>query len=60
MRPTRLEIGDGAKKIQECDLAATLEEQRFQLDAAVKSLPTIRVTVIGKGMNVALSELELH
>jgi hypothetical protein len=59
-RPTHLEIGDGTKKIQDCDLENTAEEQRFQLDAAVKTLPVIRVTVVGKGKNVALSELEIH
>jgi hypothetical protein len=59
-RPVRLEIGDGTKKIQNCDLESTAEEQRFQLDAAVKALPVIRVTVVGKGKNVALSELEIH
>lgn len=60
MHPVRLEIGDGTKKIQDCDLASTSEEQRFQLDAAVKTLPMIRVTVVGKGKNVALSELGIH
>jgi len=59
-RPVRLEIGDGTKKIQDCDLESTAEEQRFQLDAAVKALPVIRITVVGKGKNVALSELEIH
>jgi hypothetical protein len=59
-RPVRLEIGDGTKKIQDCDLESTAEEQRFQLDAAVKALPVIRVTVVGKGKNVALSELEIR
>lgn len=59
-RPVRLEIGDGTKKIQDCDLESTAEEQRFQLDGAVKALPVIRVTVVGKGKNVALSELEIH
>lgn len=59
-RPTRLEIGDGTKKIQDCDLESTSEEQRFQLDAAVKTLPVVRVTVVGKGKNVALSELGIH
>jgi len=59
-RPTRLEIGDGTKKLQDCDLESTSEEQRFQLDAAVKALPVIRVTVVGKGKNVALSELGIH
>lgn len=59
-RPTRLEIGDGTNKLQDCNLESTMEEQRFQLDAAVKALPMIRVTVIGKGKNVALSELGIH
>jgi len=59
-RPTRLEIGDGTKKIQDCDLESTVEEQRFQLDPSVKALPVIRVGVVGKGKNVALSELSIH
>ena len=59
-RPGKLEIGDGTKKLQEVDLAATAEEQKFQLDASVKSLPTIRIDVVGSGKNVALSELELQ
>ncbi len=59
-RPTKLEIGDGTNKLQECDLESTMEEQRFQLDAALKTLPVVRVTVVGKGKNVALSELEIH
>lgn len=59
-RPTRLEIGDGARKIQDCDLSSTAEEQRFQLDAAVKALPVIRINVVGKGKNVALSELSIQ
>lgn len=59
-RPGKLEIGDGAQKLQECDLAATVEEQRFQLDAAVRKLPVIRIQVVGAGKNVALSELELQ
>ncbi len=59
-RPSKLEIGDGTKKLQECDLSATAEEQRFQLDAAVKTLPVIRVGVVGSGKTVALSELELR
>src|SRR5262249_14725614 len=59
-RPTRLEIGDGTKKIQDCDLSSTAEEQRFQLDAAVKALPVIRINVAGKGKNVALSELSIQ
>lgn len=58
--PARLEIGDGTKKIQDCDLENTVEEQRFQLDAAVKALPVIRVTVVGKGKNVAISELGIR
>ena len=60
MRPSRLEIGDGTKKIQDCDLDSTAEEQRFQLDAAVKALPVIRVSVVGKGKNVAISELSIQ
>jgi hypothetical protein len=59
-RPDKLEIGDGTRTIQVCDLAATAEEQRFQLDAAVKELATIRINVVGRGKNVALSELELQ
>lgn len=59
-RPHRLEIGDGTRKLQECDLDATFEEQRFQLDAAIKDLPTIRITVVGQGRTVAISELELQ
>jgi hypothetical protein len=59
-RPSRLEIGDGTKKIQDCDIENTSEEQRFQLDAAVKALPVIRVNVVGKGKNVALSELSIQ
>jgi hypothetical protein len=59
-RPTRLEISDGTKKIQDVDLENTSEEQRFQLDAAVKALPVIRVNVVGKGKNVALSELSIQ
>jgi hypothetical protein len=59
-RPKKLEIGDGTKKIQDCDLDATSEEQRFQLDAAIKDLPVIRVTAVGPGQSVALSELELR
>jgi hypothetical protein len=59
-RPSRLEIGDGTKKIQDCDIENTLEEQRFQLDAAVKALPVIRINVVGKGKNVALSELSIQ
>lgn len=59
-RPTKLEIGDGTNKLQDVDLESTAEEQRFQLDAAVKALPVIRVTVVGKGKNVALSELGIH
>jgi len=59
-RPTRLEIGDGTKKIQDCDLESTMEEQRFELDPSVKALPVIRVSVVGKGKNVALSELSIH
>jgi hypothetical protein len=59
-RPEKLEIGDGTKKVQECDLAATTEEQRFQLNAEVRDLPTIRVTVVGRGKSVELSELELR
>jgi len=59
-RPSRLEIGDGTRKIQDCDLENTAEEQRFQLDASVKTLPVIRITVVGKGKNVAISELEIH
>jgi hypothetical protein len=59
-RANKLEIGDGTRKLQECNLDATAEEQRFQLDAGVKALPTIRVTVVGPGKNVALSELEIQ
>lgn len=59
-RPGKLEIGDGAQKLQECDLAATAEEQRFQLDAAVKTMSVIRIQVVGAGKTVALSELELQ
>ena len=59
-RPGRLEIGDGTRKLQECDLDATVEEQRFQLDAAIKDLPTIRINVVGQGRTVAISELELQ
>jgi hypothetical protein len=60
MRPSRLEIGDGTKKIQDCDLDGTVEEQIFQLDAAVKALPVIRVGVVGKGKTVAISELSIR
>lgn len=59
-RPEKLEIGDGSRKLQECDLDATSEEQRFQLDEAVKSLAVIRVTAVGPGKRVALSELEIR
>ena len=59
-RANKLEIGDGTQKLQECNLDATVEEQRFQLDAVVKALPNIRVTVVGPGKNVALSELEIQ
>ena len=59
-RPTHLEIGDGTKKIQDVDLSSTAEEQRFVLDAAVKALPMIRINVVGKGKNVAISELSIQ
>ena len=59
-KPQKLEIGDGSRNIQECDLESTREEQRFQLDASVKDLPTIRVTVVGSGKDVAISELGLQ
>ena len=59
-RPDKLEIGDGTRNIQECDLDATSEEQRFQLDASVKALATIRISVVGGGRSVAISELELQ
>jgi hypothetical protein len=60
LRATRLEIGDGTRKIQECELDANSGEQRFQLDPAVKGVATIRIGVVGKGKNVALSELEIR
>jgi hypothetical protein len=59
-RPDKLEIGDGTQKLQEVDLAATAEEQTFQLDAKVKDLSTIRIDVVGTGKSVALSELTLQ
>ena len=59
-RPSKLEIGDGSRELQECDLDATVEEQRFQLDPAVRKVPTLRIQVVGKGNSVALSELELR
>jgi hypothetical protein len=59
-RPTRLEIGDGTRKIQDCDIEKTAEEQRFELDPSVKTLPLIRINVVGKGKNVAISELSIH
>ena len=59
-RPSKLEIGDGTQKLQEVDLAATAEEQTFQLDAKVKDLSTIRIDVVGTGKSVALSELALQ
>ncbi|HET6348728.1 MAG TPA: hypothetical protein VFH88_06550 [Candidatus Krumholzibacteria bacterium] len=59
-RPNKLEIGDGSKTIQSCDLESTAEEQRFQLDPAVKDLPDIRINVEGPGKKVAISELEIH
>ena len=34
--------------------------QRFQLDEAVKTLAVIRVTAVGPGKRVALSELEIR
>lgn len=59
-RPSKLEIGDGTRKIQDVDLSSTSDEQRFQLDAAVKTLPVIRVGVVGPAKSVAISELELQ
>jgi hypothetical protein len=59
-RAEKLEVADGERKIQECDLKATSEEQRFQLDPSVKTAETIRITIVGQGKNVALSELEIQ
>ena len=59
-RPGKIEVADGEKKLQECDLDATVEEQRFLLDPAVKDLATIRLYVVGAGKNVAISELEIQ
>jgi hypothetical protein len=59
-QPKKLEIGDGTRTLQECDLVTGTEEQRFQLDPAVKDLPVVRVHLIGRGKSVALSELELR
>jgi len=59
-KPEKLEIGDGSREIQECDLASTTDEQRFQLEQSGRDLPVIRVTVVGTGKNVALSELGLQ
>jgi len=44
-RPGTLEIYAGSSKVQTIDLAATSEPQRFQLDAAVRDAPMIRVEV---------------
>jgi hypothetical protein len=56
----RIAIGDGTSTLEDYELAATADEQRFKLDDAVKSLPTIRVTVTSEGKSVALSELEIR
>jgi len=59
-RPAKLEVSGGEAARQECDLQPTTEEQRFLLDPAFKSAATIRVSVVGGGKNVAISELEIQ
>jgi hypothetical protein len=58
-RPERVELVAGDAK-QILDLAATTAEQRFTLDAAVASAPSIRLELQGSGASVAISELGIR
>jgi hypothetical protein len=59
-RPRKIALFEGGRKVQEFELAPTGQEQRFQLDAALKSAESIRVVVEGAGGSVAISDLEIR
>jgi hypothetical protein len=56
-RPDKLEVFAGKSKVQTIDLAATSDEQRFKLDAAVQNAASIRFQVKA---GTEISEMEIR